>query len=224
MSSPFSPTYLHGHNVLLAQPPEQPVRRLVIGLHGYGVDAHFMTKPLAVVQRHMPGALCVAVQAPEICERAPQGEERARMWFSIRGPDEAIYPRMLAALEKFNLLVDGLLDDFGLKESDTALYGFSQGATMALYAGFVRPARYGSVVAHSIMFRGVNGVGLSRPPVLYLYGLNDEIFAPAVFQEGANRLVSDGCEVSAMGVARLDHRTNSTSRALAARWLHNRLG
>lgn len=153
--------------------------KLIILLHGYGRNAHYMEKMAKAAIDAVPNArvLCVHGQEPmtgeEITgegadhdlhlpqEMQPEMLEaeidtdptlRAhirRQWFAIDGRASALIPRLERVSVRMNEFIDAQRDAMGIKDSDVVLMGFSQGAGLALYVAFARPQELGAMICHS---------------------------------------------------------------------------
>ena len=106
-------------------------------------------------------------------------------------------------------------DHYGLQDKDIALMGFSQGGVVALYTAYHRAAPLACVVGHSTIF--LAGTALqSAVPTLYLYGLEDEEFPPARYEEAARHILAHVPESRIEAVPGLRHTTNAKSRGIVA--------
>lgn len=224
-------------------PQSGPVEQVVVLLHGYGRNATLMQKMADEVAGRLPQALIVMPQAPEIFEapdsdegnalkvprqlRADDPDEEAgslrRQWFSIRAAtfDEMRQQLMIVAAQ-LNQFLSDILTQHGLRESDAALMGFSQGGAVALYTAYYRPLPVKCVVGHSTLFMGGHHF-LSQPPTLYVYGLDDEEFARPRFEEAARQLSVHIPDITVRALAGLRHTTNAHSRGVVADYLARHL-
>ena len=217
-------------------PKSGPVEQIIVLLHGYGRNATLMQKLADEIAERLPQALILMPQAPEKYEapasdagnalRVPEQlrtEDREgtdpgqrRQWFSIRAATLADMDRHLrAAVTRINDFISAQLAQHGLKDSDAALMGFSQGGVVALYAAYRRMAPMACVVGHSTIFMG--GPDLhSKPPTLYLYGLDDEEFSEKRYEESGRHVKAHMPDTKMQGVPGLRHTTNAESRAVVA--------
>lgn len=212
------------------------VRQIVVLLHGYGRNASLMQKLADEVQARLPQALVLMPQAPEEYEphtgddgnalRVPEqlrcddpeglAPGLRRQWFSIKASslDEMAH-RLAAAAILVNDFISVKAKEYGLNDSDIALMGFSQGGVLALYAAYRREEPLRCVAGHSTIFMGGPGL-VSKPPTLYLYGLDDEEFKPERYEAGAVLVRMHVPDATVRAIPGLRHTTNSKSRAIAA--------
>src|SRR5512139_402270 len=166
-------------------PPRVPSERppLLLLLHGIGADEEDLL-PLALLVE--PRLLVISVRAPHPAE--PMGHR----WYAIdwsatppRGdPGEIVASRDLLAR-----FVEETTALHGADPSRVFLFGFSQGAIMALALLLARPELVRGVIAHSGRLARLPGPeptpqALSRAEVLLLHGAQDEV-VPAVQGERA---------------------------------------
>jgi len=208
----------------VSRPPRAPAAAgkapLLVLLHGIGADEQDLL-PLA---GHLdPRLAVVSVRAPEVAE--PMGY----CWYRVDWRFQPPRPDLEQAEASRALLVDflaGAAAAFGTDPARTFLFGFSQGAAMALAALLARPGLVRGAVLHS--GRVVPGQapppgGLPDVEVLVLHGLLDPVLPPERGREIRDLLSP------ALG-ARLQHREYAAAHEVtaetladAADWLAARL-
>ncbi|MGO1120333.1 alpha/beta hydrolase [Rhodovibrionaceae bacterium A322] len=228
--------------MLLTGPSQEPAsgeeaRQLVVLLHGWGADGDDLIDLADPLSRVLPHAAFVAPNGPEACDLAPFG----RQWFSLRQMDPA---RLLQGVDQAAVLLDGFLAEErrtrGLSVDQIALFGFSQGAMLALHHALTYQAESLSGEGHPAQDRCVaavlaySGRLLSRtedapterlmaPPVLLVHGLEDEVVPVGYLQEAETRLTRLGCQVSAHQIEGLGHGIDPRGIKLAQDFLTDHL-
>jgi phospholipase/carboxylesterase len=163
--------------VSVVRPPTAPSARppLLVLLHGVGADEHDL---LPLVPHLDPRLLAVSLRAP----REAQGMGYA--WYDI---DWATVPPAydLAQAEESRAglaaLLPELLRRHGTDPARTFLFGFSQGAAMALALAVTRPDLVRGAVIHSgrlledLPRRVTRGPALDRLEALVLHGVDDPV-------------------------------------------------
>jgi phospholipase/carboxylesterase len=182
----------------LERMPEGAVRGAVMFLHGYGADARDLMGLAEVLAPHLPGILFLAPDAPEPCAGNPFG----RQWFPIPwldGSSEAMAEAGLAAAAAdLDAFVDERLAAARLSAGKLALFGFSQGAMMAMHVAPRRTAAVAGVVAISGRLLVPERLAVEvavRPPVLLLHGDQDQTVPFASMQLAGQALDAAGFEV-----------------------------
>jgi phospholipase/carboxylesterase len=151
---------------------------LLVFLHGYGADGADLLGLADVLGPHLPGTAFVAPDAPEPCRGAPMG----RQWFPIPwldGSSEAAARQgLMAAAADLDAFLDARLAEAGLAPAALALFGFSQGAMMALQVAPRRAEPVAAVVACSGRLLAPERLAAEvrvRPPVLLMHGDADPV-------------------------------------------------
>lgn len=219
-------------------PKSGPVKQLVVLLHGYGRNATLMQKLADEVQARLPQALVLMPHAPEEYEeqvsddnvlRVPEqlrsdtpenfSPGMRRKWFSIRGATmEEVTRRVFKVTDLINDFISAHMATYNLNDKDVALMGFSQGGVVALYTAYHRAQPMACVIGHSTIF--MQGMDLqSKPPTLYLYGLDDEEFPPERYEVAAEFVRQHVPDTAVRAVPGLRHTTNAESRAIVADYI-----
>lgn len=182
----------------LEKAPAGAVRGAVVFLHGYGADKSDLMGLADALAPHLPGILFLAPDAPEPCRAAPFG----RQWFPIPWMDGSSQAEaeagMAAAAEDLNAFLDARLSMAGLGAERLALFGFSQGAMMAMHVAPRRDRAVAGVVAISGRLLAPERLEAElkvRPPVLLVHGDEDDLVPFANMAHAGEVLDAAGIEV-----------------------------
>jgi phospholipase/carboxylesterase len=173
---------------------------MVMFLHGYGADGGDLLGLGDVLAPHLPDTMFLAPDAPEPCIGNPFG----RQWFPIPwldGSSEAEAAAGLAASsDDLTAFIDARLADAGLPASALALFGFSQGAMMALHVAPRRAEPVAAVIACSgrlLVPDRLAAEARVRPPVLLMHGDVDPVVPFADMNTAGTALAAAGFETYA---------------------------
>lgn len=161
---------------------------LFLLLHGAGRSASSMTALAQRLGLEYPQSAVLCVDAP--LKSTPPSD--GQCWFA--GDDLGATSE---ALPSFIAMVRELQSRFGVGWERTALFGFAQGATMALEAVQAEHALAGRVLA----FAGQHHSALMHAPedttVHFFHGLDDRVVPHGPAVDSAQRLVALGGDVTA---------------------------
>ena len=178
-------------------------KKLVVLLHGYGVDGDdlmALADPLAAA---LPDAEFVAPHAPDPAQTVPGG----RQWFVINEP-HAVAQGARDASALLDAYLDAELARAGLTGADMALVGFSQGAMMALYTGLRRADGPAAIVGFSGLLpdpQSLEAEIACKPPVFLAHGEADPVVPPEGTAMAAQLLADLGLGVAVHMTPGLPH-------------------
>lgn len=174
-------------NSLQWLPDQGEPAQLMVLLHGVGDSAEGMAPLAAQLRRAFPQAAIVAPDGFEPLDIAPSGQ--ARQWFSISGVTEANRPERVAAA--LPALADWLRQTqarLGLGPAATAIFGFSQGAIMALELVQVHDGLAGRVLSFSGRYAALPEVAPALTTLHFLHGGADSVIPAQHARDAIERL------------------------------------
>jgi phospholipase/carboxylesterase len=206
------------HRLVAPRTPSQRPPLLVL-LHGIGADE----EDLLPLSPHLdPRFLVVSARAPYLAE--PMGYR----WYAIDwtvSPPRGDPAEIAASRDLLGRFVDELVDQHGVDPARVHLFGFSQGAIMALSLLLARPALVRGVVAHSGRLARLPGPGpspgaLARARALVLHGADDDV-VPVDQGRKARDVLGPllGTNITYREYAGLGHGISPESLRDAAGWL-----
>ncbi|ADO42777.1 alpha/beta hydrolase [Ketogulonicigenium vulgare] len=168
-------------NALRQEPASGETRSAVIFLHGFGANGEDLISLANLLADHMPDTLFISPDAPEECAGRPGGFQ----WFPIPWVDgasqEEVEESVTHSLADLQAFIDGVMVDEDLLPEQVVLFGFSQGAMMALQAAPRREEAIAGVVA--IAGRMLRPTTLAEeaevyPATLLIHGDQDNVVPP----------------------------------------------
>ena len=162
----------HDYKGIELLPATGPVRQLFILLHGVGGTASDLLPLAEALGAAFPQAVLLLPEGFSAFDSGDSG----RQWFSIDGvTDENRAARVAEAMPVLHALVRQAQDRFKVMQPDTALAGFSQGATMALEYAIAHDGSVGRVLAFSGRFATLPDLAPEFTTLHLLHGADDRI-------------------------------------------------
>jgi len=193
---------------------------LVVFLHGVGASGADLAPLAEPLSAFLPSTTFAALDAPARFDGGGSG----RQWFSVAGVTAGNrQQRIEQAREGFDRVVSAALAERGFagRLGRVALFGFSQGAMMALDA--VASGRWpvAAVVAAAGRLAGAADPppAAAATPVLLLHGEADAMVPAEESRRAATRLKAAGFKVEARFFARLDHALSAEGVEAAGAFL-----
>jgi phospholipase/carboxylesterase len=144
---------------------------IVVLLHGYGDTAENFLFLGAFLSQLLPDTLFVALNGPIPCKTIPD----TRQWLSTPKNKR---PQLLKEINNLtpplNQYLDNLLKTHNIPPEKMALFGFSQGARIALHIGLRRPQCAGVIAFSGSYLHDPAAVNLAQPPILLIHGMEDQ--------------------------------------------------
>ena len=201
-------------------------RSVVVCLHGYGADGADRLGLAEAFAPHLPHTAFIAPDAPEPCRAAPFG----RQWFPIPWIDGSSEAEAAAGLAAAHADLDAFLDarlaEEGLGPEALAVFGFSQGAMMALHVLPRRAQAVAGIVACSgrlLAPERLAAEARAKPPVLLMHGDRDEVVPFADMGAAGDALVAAGFETYAHVMQDAGHGIAPDGLGSALGFLHGHL-
>ena len=196
--------------------PSGNTKHLIILLHGYGASAQDLIGMAPQLAHMLPDCSFASPDAPFPCEMG-----FGRQWFGLsdRSP-AAMKAGIETAVPLLQDYIDRQKERWKLTEADIALVGFSQGTMMALAAAPARAAAVAGVVGFSgaLIPSGIPIV--SKPPVLLVHGMADDIVPFAAMAHAESKLREAGLAVETLARPGLPHGIDNEGVAAAIGFLH----
>lgn len=209
-----------------SQPPQSggKPRQLVVLLHGYGSNGEDLIGLAPFFAQALPEAEFLSPNAPFPCELSPFGFQ----WFGLedRSPEMKLGGTRVAA-QILDPFLDAELAKRGLKDSDLALVGFSQGTMMSLHVGPRRPNRIGGILGFSGALIGPELLAAeikSKPPVFLVHGTADQVVPYGALAQAEQALKQAGIPVETESRPGLVHSIDQQGAQKGALFLRRCFG
>ena len=193
------------------------IKNAVILLHGYGGDGKDISMLTINWKRFLPNTIFLCPDGHERCVINPKGYQ----WFDLTRDDpNYILEQSRKAEIKLKQFIDEIKNEYGLKNSQICLSGFSQGCMMSINLGLTSIENYNCIVGFS--GKVINQEDLfkrktSSTKMLLLHGDKDEVVSPTFLLEAKDFLIRSNIEIETQIIKNCDHHipVEASSKALS---------
>jgi len=201
---------------------------LVVFLHGYGANGENLIDLSYEFKKILPDAHFISPNAIEPWEG---GFPNAYQWFSLSaGMERRSLDVMAESVKNANKtlqhFINSQLERFKLSAENLFLVGFSQGAMMALYQGFIQNKKPAGVISFSgklILPEMVNEKTLSKPEICLIHGESDSVVPFSSLAEAEVALKENKVSFEAHPIPNLDHSIDIHAIRLAQNFIKKRI-
>lgn len=183
---------------------------LVIFLHGYGANGQNLINLSHELKYVLPEAHYISPNAIDPWEG---GFPDAYQWFSLyRGFDRKGLSEIATEIKNANKILTNFIDTqlarFNLTDDKLFIVGFSQGAMMSMYQGFVKPKKPAGIIAFSgklVLPEMLGQQSLSKPDICLIHGESDSVVPFESFLEAKKLLEEQKISHESHAIPNLDH-------------------
>ncbi len=201
---------------------------LVVFLHGYGSNGENLLDLAYDFKAVLPDAHFISPNAVEPWEG---GFPDCYQWFSLyRGSDRKALTDIAQNIKNSNQILKNFikkqLNRFNLKEENLFLIGFSQGAMMSLYQGFIKPEKIAGIVSFSgrlILPQMLGEKIIHKPNVCLIHGKQDSVLTFDNFIEAEKLLKQENVPFESHGFDGLDHSIDIRGLRMAKEFIKKQI-
>jgi phospholipase/carboxylesterase len=198
---------------IVIQQPAQAAQQLMVLHHGAGGSARDMLPVGQRLAEHFPHAFIVSVHAPypsDAGEPQPADNGVGAQWFSTQDIDDDKHAaRVAEAVPAFVHNLRYWQTQSGVAPTATAIFGFGQGATMALEAAQVEPALAARIIVLSGRYAQLPTSAPEKTTLHFVHGKVDPTVHYGHCVSAAERLVGLGGDVTADVIPFLEHEVTT---------------
>ncbi|MDA7582953.1 serine esterase [Candidatus Pelagibacter sp.] len=193
----------------------------VILLHGYGGDGKDISMLTLNWKRFLPNTIFLCPNGHEKCEISPTGYQ----WFDLTRDDpEYILEQSKKAEIKLKQFIEEIKNEYGLKNSQICLSGFSQGCMMSINLGLTSTKNYNCIVGFS--GKVINQEDLvkrktSSTKMLLVHGDKDEVVSPTFLLEAKDFLIRNNIEIETKMIKNCEHHIPVETSSIALNYIKN---
>ena len=180
----------------------QDIERICIFFHGWGSNGDDLISLAPIMSKYLPEMLFVSPNAPEICDMNPDG----RQWFNIMDREKGI-DSPISSIEKY---IRNIKLEYGVSNSKIFLFGFSQGAMIALHYGLRADEKFAGILAYSGSLISPNRISEIRnnTPVMIIHGELDDVVPFDEMEKASIALEKHNLNVEKHSIPNLGHGIN----------------
>ena len=200
---------------------DMSIKYAVILLHGYGGDGKDISMLTLNWKRFLPNTIFLCPDGHERCVINPKGYQ----WFDLTRDDpNYILEQSRKAEIKLKQFIDEIKNEYGLKNSQICLSGFSQGCMMSINLGLTSIENYNCIVGFS--GKVINQEDLfkrktSSTKMLLLHGDKDEVVSPTFLLEAKDFLIRSDIEIETKMIKNCNHHIPVEASSKALNYIKN---
>tara|TARA_B100000795_G_scaffold30652_1_gene20202 strand:- start:122 stop:751 length:630 start_codon:yes stop_codon:yes gene_type:complete len=197
------------------------IKYAVILLHGYGGDGKDISMLTLNWKRFLPNTIFLCPNGHENCEINPTGYQ----WFDLTKDDLGyILEQSKKAEIKLKQFIEEVKNEYGLKNSQICLSGFSQGCMMSINLGLINSENYNCVVGFS--GKVINSEDLikrktSSTKMLLIHGDKDTVVSPTFLLEAKDFLIRNNVIVETKMIKNCEHHIPVEASSIALSYIKN---
>ena len=195
------------------------IKHAIILFHGYGGDGKDISMLTLNWKRFLPNTIFLCPNGHEKCEISPTGYQ----WFDLtKDNPEYILEQSKKAEVKIRQFIEEVKNEYGLKNSQICLSGFSQGCMMSINLGLTNSENYNCIIGFSGKI--INSEDLikrktSSTKMLLLHGDNDAVVPPTFLLEAKDFLIRNDVEVETKMIKNCEHHISVEASSNALKYI-----
>jgi len=197
------------------------IKNAVVLLHGYGGDGKDISTLTLNWKRFLPDTIFLCPNGFEKCAINPTGYQ----WFDLTKDDpQYILEQSKKAELKLKQLIEEIKSEYGLKNSQICLSGFSQGCMMSINLGLTSIENYNCIIGFSgkvIDSEDLIKRKTSSTKMLLIHGDKDAVVSPTFLLEAKDFLIRNGIEVETKMIKNCDHHIPVEASSVALNYMKN---
>ena len=199
------------------------IKHAVILLHGYGGDGKDISMLTLNWKRFLPNTIFFCPNGHEKCEINPAGFQ----WFDLtKDNPEYTLEQVKKAEIRLKQFIQEIKNEYGLKNSQICLSGFSQGCMMSINLGLTNSENYNCIVGFSgkvINQKDIIRRKTSSTKMFLIHGDKDEVVSPTFLLEAEDFLIRNNIEVETKMIKNCEHHIPVEASSMALQYIKNNL-
>ncbi|MDC3024952.1 alpha/beta hydrolase [Candidatus Pelagibacter sp.] len=206
-------------DTIILKPDNKEIKNAVILLHGYGGDGKDISILSYNWKRHLPNTVFICPNGHEKCSINPAGFQ----WFDLTNDNkDYILEQSIKAERKLNQFIDEVKNEFGLKNNNICLSGFSQGCMMSINLGLTSNEGYNCIVGFSGKIINENDLRerIKFPTeTLLIHGDSDQVVQPNFMLEAKDFFIRNKIKIETHLIKNCDHNIPIEASSIALNYI-----
>ncbi len=206
-------------DTIILKPDNKEIKNAVILLHGYGGDGKDISILSYNWKRYLPNTVFICPNGHEKCSINPAGFQ----WFDLTNDDkDYILEQSIKAEKKLNQFIDEVKNEFGLKNNNICLSGFSQGCMMSINLGLTSNEGYNCIVGFSGKIINENDLRerIKFPTeTLLIHGDSDQVVQPNFMLEAKDFFIRNKIKIETHLIKNCDHNIPIEASSIALNYI-----
>ncbi|MDG1436502.1 MAG: prolyl oligopeptidase family serine peptidase [Rickettsiaceae bacterium] len=198
------------------KPLSGTAKKLVVMMHGVGSDGNDLISLVPYIQNHLSDCHFFSPDAPEAYDMAPFG----RQWFSLQDRTPPVILKLASANAPAALeMIKSKQAELGLTNSETILFGFSQGTMMGMYLALTETQPFAAMIGFSGKLLPPSELKNKKTPFCIIHGEQDDIVSVEESVYSEEYLKKNNIEYQSLTVPNLTHSIDAHGIEFAIKFL-----
>ena len=195
------------------------IKNAIIMLHGYGGDGKDISMLSLNWKRYLTNTIFICPNGHEPCTINPSGFQ----WFDLTKDDpKYILEESIKAEKKLKKFIDEIKNEFGLKNNQICIAGFSQGCMMSINLGLTSDQEFSCIVGFSGKIIDKDDLK-SRKKIstntLLIHGELDQVVSPSHMLEAKDFYIRNNVEIETHLIKNCDHHIPLEASSVALNYI-----
>ena len=197
----------------------QEIKNAIILLHGYGGDGKDISMLALNWKRYLQNTIFICPNGHEPCQINPSGFQ----WFDLTKDDPTyILHQSIKAEKKLMKFISEVKENFGLKNNNICLSGFSQGCMMSINLGLISKEEFNCIVGFSgkiINQKDLKTRKKVSTKTLLIHGETDQVVSPNFMLEAKDFFIRNNIEIDTHLIKDCDHHIPIEASSIALNYI-----
>ncbi len=198
------------------KPLTKKAKKLVVMLHGLGSDGHDLISLVPYIQDSLPDCHFISPHGLAPYDMAPFG----RQWFSLQNRTPDVVRNLMSTSAPLVMdIIKQKQNELELTNSDTILFGFSQGTMMGMYLTLIQTEPFAAMIGFSGMLLQPLELNNKETPFCIIHGAEDDVVYAEESLSTAAYLKQNNIKHQLLTVPNLKHSIDDSGIEFALKFI-----